>query len=90
MLQIEIVCMNVEGNTAFFGGTTRRTNDPTLSRNVFFIVQDFGEPGRGSDRISEVGFSPNDPTECADLTLDVLPTRVIESGNISVRGGTSR
>src|SRR5215217_1542906 len=30
MLQIDISCMKVIGNTVFFGGTTQRTNEPNL------------------------------------------------------------
>src|SRR6476659_4405336 len=36
MLHIDISCMNVIGNTVFFGGTTQRTNDPNLVDAVYF------------------------------------------------------
>ena len=52
LLQIDISCMNVIGDVAFFGGTTRRTNDPNLVDAVFFSVQDNGEPGADNDLIS--------------------------------------
>src|SRR5437763_932974 len=35
-LQVDISCMKVIGNVAFFGGTTRRTNDPSLIDAVYF------------------------------------------------------
>ncbi|MGI8409307.1 MAG: hypothetical protein ACR2M8_05450 [Pyrinomonadaceae bacterium] len=86
-LQISISCMNVIGNVAFFGGTTRRTNDPNLVGTVFFSVEDNGEPGRNADRISEVFFTSNnpDPQICEDFPSGFFPTFPIESGNISIR-----
>jgi len=91
MLQIDISCMNVVGNTVFFGGTTKRTNDPTLVDAVFFSVEDNGEPGAGSDKISQAMFWDDDPTTTGDPMaclnnvagdFEMLP---IESGNIQVR-----
>lgn len=93
-LQIDIQCMNVIGNTAFFGGTTRRTNDPNLVDAVYFSVQDNGEPGRDRDMISNAFFfddDPNttgDPQLCLGNQLGDFPMERIESGNIQVRGGT--
>jgi hypothetical protein len=92
-LQIDISCMKVIGNTAFFGGTTRRTNDPNLVDAVYFSVQDNGEPGRGKDAISRVFFFDEDPTTvgdpglCQNNTVGDFPMEVIDSGNIQVRGG---
>jgi len=79
--------MNVIGNVAFFGGTTRRTNDPNLVGTVFFSVEDNGEPGRNADRISEVFFTSDnpDPQICEDFPSGFFPTFPIESGNISIR-----
>jgi hypothetical protein len=86
--------MKVIGNVAFFGGTTRRTNDPSLVDAVYFSVQDNGEPGRDKDMISRVFFfddDPNtqgDPQLCQGNVLGDFPMEPIESGNIQVRGGT--
>lgn len=94
-LQIDIQCMKVIGNVAFFGGLTRRTNDPSLVDAVYFSVQDNGEPGRGRDAISRVFFfddDPNtqgDPQLCQGNNLGDFPMETIESGNIQVRGGTA-
>lgn len=94
-LQIDISCMKVIGNVAFFGGTTRRTNDPNLVDAVYFSVQDNGEPGRGRDAISRVFFFDNDPNTtgdpqlCQGNNLGDFPMETIESGNIQVRGGTA-
>jgi hypothetical protein len=93
-LQIDIQCMKVIGNVAFFGGLTRRTNDPSLVDAVYFSVQDNGEPGRDKDMISRVFFfddNPNtqgDPQLCQGNVLGDFPMEPIESGNIQVRGGT--
>jgi hypothetical protein len=94
-LQIDISCMKVIGNIAFFGGTTRRTNDPNLVDAVYFSVQDNGEPGRGRDAISRVFFFDDDPNTTGDPQLCLgnnvgdFPMETIESGNIQVRGGTT-
>lgn len=94
-LQIDITCMKVIGNVAFFGGTTRRTNDPSLVDAVYFSVQDNGEPGRGRDKISRVFFfddnpaTQGDPQLCQGNVLGDFPLETIESGNIQVKGGTT-
>jgi hypothetical protein len=94
-LQIDITCMKVIGNIAFFGGTTRRTNDPSLVDAVYFSVQDNGEPGRDRDRISRVFFfddDPNttgDPQLCQGNVVGDFPMEPIESGNIQVKSGTT-
>jgi len=91
MMQVDISCMNVIGNTVFFGGLTRRVNDPNLNDAVFFSVQDNGEPGAGTDKISEAFFNdadPNttgDPMDCLNNSPGDFPMYPIESGNIQVR-----
>lgn len=91
-LQIAISCMQVVGNIAIFGGTVKRTNDPSLVDAVFFTVQDNGEPGRDSDKISSVFFwddDPNttgDPQACLVTGPNDFPFNTIESGNIQVQG----
>lgn len=93
--QFDITCMKVVGNIAIFGGTIRRTNDPSIIDAAYFSVQDNGEPGKNRDKISLVYFFDNDPTTTGDPALceQVQPTdfplETIESGNISVRGGTT-
>lgn len=90
-LQIDISCFNRIGDTVFFGGTTRRTNDPNLVDAVYFSVQDNGEPGKGLDMISQVFFFDDDPTTTGDPMLCLgnqigdFPMDVIEAGNIQVR-----
>ena len=89
-LHVDISCMKVVGNIAVFGGTTKRTNDPSLVDAVFFSVQDGGEPG-DTDKISSVFFWDDDPTTTGDpqaclLTVPLaFPLHTIESGNIQVR-----
>ena len=93
MLQIDVQCLKVVGNTAFMGGTTKRTNDPSLVDAVYFAVQDNGEPGAGVDKISRVLFFDDDPATTGDPQLcqgNVITDFVmepIERGNVSVRGG---
>lgn len=90
-LHIEITCMKVVGNIAIFGGTTKRTNDPSLADAVFFTVQDNGEPGRGRDKISRVFFWDDDPSTTGDPQACLVtgpadfPLETIEGGNIQVR-----
>jgi hypothetical protein len=90
-LQIDIRCMKVIGNVAFFGGLTRRTNDPTLVDAVYFSVQDNGEPGKDSDQISLAFFfddDPNtqgDPALCQGNQLGDFPMEPIEAGNIQLK-----
>jgi len=94
-LKIDISCMNVIGNVAFFGGTTRRTNDPNLVDAVYFSVADNGEPGRDRDLISLAFFFDDDPSTvgdpqlCQGNQLGDFPMEPIESGNIQVRGTTT-
>jgi hypothetical protein len=91
MLQVDISCMKVIGNIAFFGGLTRRTNDPNLDEAVYFSVQDNGEPGKERDQISSVFFFDDDPTTTGDPQLcqgnvvGDFPMMPIDSGNIQIR-----
>jgi hypothetical protein len=90
-LQIDIKCMKRFGNIAVFGGTTKRTNDPSLVDAVFFSVQDNGEPGRDRDKISKAFFWDDDPTTtgdpqaCQSNTATDFPLETIDSGNIQVK-----
>ena len=83
--------MKIVGNIAVFGGTTARTNDPSLVDAVFFTVQDNGEPGKDSDKISSVFFWDDDPATQGDPQACLLtgpldfPLETIDSGNIQVR-----
>jgi hypothetical protein len=89
-LQIDITCMKRIGNVAFFGGTTQRTNDPSLVDAVFFSVQDNGEPGK-NDKLSRVFFwdddpdTTGDPQACQFNVLGDFPMETIQKGNIQVR-----
>jgi hypothetical protein len=91
MLQIDIQCMKVIGNTAFFGGTTRRTNDPSLIDAVYFSAQDNGEPGAGVDLLSRAFFFDDDPGTngdpqlCQGNQLGDFPMEPIQTGNIQIR-----
>ena len=89
-LHIDISCMKSFGNTVYFGGTTKSTNDPSLVDAVFFAVQDNGEPGK-ADKISRAFFwdddpeTTGDPQACQLNAVDDFPLETIEKGNIQVR-----
>jgi hypothetical protein len=96
MVQVDITCMKVIGNTAYFGGWPRKTNeaDPVYSDAVFFVVQDNGEPGRGHDMVSGAYFWDDEPAitghpeNCRflpDPPVDETALGPIEAGNIQVR-----
>lgn len=91
MLQIDVSCMKVVGNMAFFGGMTRRTTDPNLVDAVYFSIQDNGEPGANNDRISRVFFFDDDPNTTGDPQLCQFiqpadfPLEFITSGNIRLQ-----
>ena len=91
MLQIDISCMKVIGNIAFFGGLTRRTNDPSLVDAVYFSIEDNGNPGAGNDRISRAFFFDDDPNTTGDPALcqgnqvGDFPMEEIVAGNIQLR-----
>jgi len=91
LLQLDIKCGKmVDANTAIFGGTVKRTNDTSLVDTVYFSVQDNGEPGAGSDKVSRAFFfdgdpaTTGDPALCLGATLTDLPLETIVSGNLNV------
>ena len=91
LLQLDIKCGKmVDANTAIFGGTVKRTNDTSLVDTVYFSVQDNGEPGAGSDKVSRAFFfdgdpaTTGDPAVCLGATLTDLPLETIVSGNLNV------
>ena len=92
LLQVDISCGKVlDDHTVILGGSTKRTNDPSLVDAVFFSVQDNGEPGAGKDKISRAYFWDNDPSTqgppsaCVNSTLADVPLETIVSGNLNVK-----
>jgi hypothetical protein len=92
LLQVDISCGKVlDSHTVILGGSTRRTNDPSLVDAVFFSVQDNGSPGRGRDKVSRAYFWDNDPatqgppSACLNSTLADVPLETIVSGNLNVK-----
>lgn len=92
LLQVDISCGKVlDDKTVILGGMTRKTNDSSLVDAVYFAVQDNGEPGANSDKVSRAYFFDDDPTTtgdpmlCLGSTLTDLPLETIVSGNINVR-----
>jgi len=92
LLQVDISCGKMlDDHTVILGGSTRRTNDPSLVDAVFFSVQDNGEPGAGKDKVSRAYFWDNDPatqgppSACLNSTLADVPLETIVSGNLNVK-----
>jgi len=88
-VQINITCLQVVGNRASFGGSIRKTSDPVFNDEfdaAFFTVFDNGEPGNGTDTISEIFFdNVVEPSACQFIGADDFPQIPIESGNVQVR-----
>jgi hypothetical protein len=90
MLHIDISCMNVAGNTIFFGGTTRRTNDPNLSTPFIFLSRTTAsqEPARTRSvrqHFSIMILDDGDPMLCLNNRVGDFPMTPIDAGNIQVR-----
>ena len=91
-LHLDISCIKrFDNNIVYFGGTTKRTNDPNLVDAAFFAVQDNGEPGKGVDKLSRVFFwdddpaTTGDPQACRFNEAGDFPLETIETGNIQVK-----
>ena len=86
--QIDITCLQIVGNRASFGGSIKKTTDPVFNDefdSAFFTVFDNGEPGDGTDTISEVFFdNVVEPSTCQFIGADDFPQIPIESGNVQV------
>jgi hypothetical protein len=66
-LEMDISCMNVIGDEAFFGGTVKRTSDQNLVDAAYFSVQDGGTSD--SKKMSRVYFFDDDPNTSGDPQL---------------------
>jgi len=92
----DISCLKVVGNIAVIGGFIKRTNDPSLVDAAFFTVQDNGEPGKNSDRISGINFFDDNPSTtgspslCEQTSPNAFPFMTIDGGNIQVRGSAAQ
>jgi hypothetical protein len=87
-VHFDITCLQIVGNRASFGGSIKKTSDPVFNDEfdaAFFTVFDNGEPGGGSDTISEVFFdNVVEPRACQFIGADDFPQIPIESGNVQV------
>jgi hypothetical protein len=87
--QFDITCLQIVGNRASFGGSVRKTSDPVFNDEfdaAFFTVFDNGEPGAGTDTISEIFFdNVVEPSTCQFIGADDFPQIPIESGSVQVR-----
>lgn len=85
IVQMRIDCLAVDGNTAHLSGFVTRSSNPVeapLGDRRRFVVRDNGEGADGPDEISTIPRNPAGET-CNDSTL--VPTRLVESGNVQVR-----
>lgn len=92
-VHISVDCLRVEGNTAYMSGHLTHVSDPEqgfvgeLNR---WAVQDNGEgPSAPPDLVSSIPENPNnaDPKTCEDDNSDRPITRIVQRGNVQVRGG---
>ncbi|HET6851406.1 MAG TPA: hypothetical protein VFH46_03730 [Pyrinomonadaceae bacterium] len=87
-VHFDITCLQIDGNRASFGASIRKTSDPVFNDEfdaAFFTVFDNGEPGAGTDTISEVFFdNVVEPSACQFIGADDFPQIPIESGNVQV------
>jgi hypothetical protein len=92
-VQINVDCLRVDGNTAYMSGRITFVSDPEqgfvgeLNR---WAVQDNGEgPDAPPDLVSGIPENPGneDPRTCEDDNSDRVPDRIVERGNVQVRGG---
>jgi len=92
MLQVDISCGKMlDDHTAILGGSTRRTNDPSLVDAVFFSVLAVSLQNTNKDQVSRAYFWDNDPntqgppSACLNSTLSDVPLETIVSGNINLK-----
>jgi hypothetical protein len=92
-VHIRVDCLRVVGNTAFMSGRITHVSNPDeafvgeLNR---WAVQDNGEgPDAPPDLVSSIPENPGnaDPKTCEDDNSDRPLNRIVERGNVQVRGG---
>jgi len=92
-VHISVDCLRVEGNTAYMSG--RITHSSDLAQGFIgelnrWVVQDNGEgPDADSDRVSTIPENPGnaDPKTCEDDNSDRPLARIVQRGDVQVRGG---
>jgi hypothetical protein len=92
-VHISVDCLRLDGNKAYMNGRITHVSDPEqgfvgeLNR---WAVQDNGEgPDAPPDLVSSIPENPGnaDPKTCADDNSDRPITRIVQRGNVQVRGG---
>jgi hypothetical protein len=92
-VHIAVDCLRVEGNTAFMSGRITHSSDPAqgfIGELNRWAVQDNGEgPDAPPDRVSTIPENPGnaDPKTCEDDNSDRPLARIVQRGNVQVRGG---
>jgi hypothetical protein len=92
-VHISVDCLRVEGNTAYMSGRITHTSDPEqafIGELNRWVVQDNGEgPDAPPDLVSSIPENPGnaDPKTCEDDNSDRPLNRIVQRGNVQVRGG---
>jgi len=90
-VHIDVDCLRVVGNTAYMSGRITFSSDPAqgfIGELNRFAVQDNGDGPDAVDRISTIPENPGnaDPKTCQDDMTDRPLARVVQRGNVQVRG----
>lgn len=92
-VHFDIDCLRVDGNTAYMSGRITHVDNPAegfvgeLNR---WAVQDNGEGSKAQpDLVSSIPANPGnaDPKTCADDNSDRPLNRIVQRGNVQIRGG---
>jgi hypothetical protein len=92
-VHIDVDCLRVEGNTAYMSGRLTHVSDPEqgfIGELNRWAVQDNGEgPDAPPDLVSSIPENPGneDPKTCEDDMSDRPINRIVQRGNVQVRGG---
>ena len=91
-VHIDVDCLRVDGNKAFMSGRITFTSNPeegVVGELNRWAVQDNGEGSNPADLVSSVpeNVGNADLKTCADDNSDRPITRIVQRGDVQVRGG---
>lgn len=92
---VSVTCLSVRNDTAWIAGIVDRTNHPVIREGTvsYFWAVDGGEGAEATDKVSvaRINDRPGEDQRFCSLMPDEdfsgLPGRVVEHGNVQVRGG---